>query len=207
MKKREIINSIENPDDQLVADAQAGNLDAEEMIIRKYGGLVRNKANLYYMVGSDVDDVIQEGMIGLFKAIHKYKPDRGASFSTFAEICITHQIITAIRSADRNKHKALNTSVSLNKPLKDENDNMTLEDTLEANKADSPEEALIIKDVTYYILNNGDNIFSDFEIQVLNEYLKGYSQEQIARKLGKGVKSIDNAMRRTKKKIIQYMNE
>ena len=192
-------------DDELAAAAQDGNLDAEEALLKKYKDTVRIKANMYYMAGADEDDLVQEGMIGLMKAIRQYSADREASFGTFASICITRQIISAIRSADRDKHKALNTSVSLSKPLESENEDVTLADTLSSGFGDSPEELLIFKDIVYYILHNGDNIFSDFEMKVLSEFIKGNDYEKIAQKLGKTVKSVDNAMQRTRKKILGYL--
>lgn len=192
-------------DNDLVLKAQAGDLEAEETLMRKYKETVRIKAKMYYMAGADEDDVVQEGMIGLLKAIRQYDADKEASFGTFAGICITSQIISAIRSADRDKHKALNTSISLSDPLKYENDEITVEDTLKTDTAENPETLLIMQDVVDYILHNGDNIFSDFEMEVLNEVLKGKSHEEIASRLGKNLKSIDNAMQRIKKKIIAYL--
>ena len=192
-------------DNDLVMKAQAGDLDAEETLMRKYKETVKIKAKMYYMAGADEDDVVQEGMIGLLKAIRQYDGDKEASFGTFAGICITRQIISAIRSADRDKHKALNTSVSLSDPLKDESDEMTVEDTLRTNMAENPETLLVMKDIAGYILHNGDNILSEFELEVLSEVLKGRNHEEIAEKLGKNVKSIDNALQRTKKKIIAYL--
>ena len=192
-------------DNELVKMAQCGNLDAEEALMRKYKETVKIKANLYFMAGADEDDIVQEGMIGLLKAIRQYDDDKEASFGTFAGICITRQIISAIRAAGRDKHKALNTSVSLNKPMQKDNEDITLADTIKADMVENPEALLIIKDVVYYILHNGDNIFSDFEMKVLNELLKGNDYDNIARKLGKNYKSIDNAMQRTKKKIIRYL--
>lgn len=192
-------------DNDLVRLAQAGDLIAEETLMRKYKGTVKIKANMYHMVGADEDDIVQEGMIGLLKAIRQYDIGKEASFGTFAGICITSQIINAIRSAGRDKHKALNTSVSLNDPLKQENVNITVEDTLGTNTAENPETLLVIKDVVYYILHNGDNIFSDFEMEVLNEVLKGNNYQKIASKLGKNPKAIDNAMQRVRKKIVGYL--
>lgn len=202
MLKNDLLESIANPDDQLAAEAQSGDITAEETLIRKYSYIVTRKAKAFFMAGADADDVMQEGMIGLMRAVRRYDPAKSASFATFAEICVTSQIISAIRSADRIKNKALNTSVSLNVP---ESEGIPLEDTLRANKADTPEEMLLLKDVTYYILNNGDNVFSDFEMRVLNEAMKGYSYDQIAEKLGKTPKSIDNALQRAKKKINAYL--
>ncbi len=192
-------------DKELVLRAQAGDLDAEETLMRKYKETVRIKGKMYYMAGADEDDVMQEGMIGLLKAIRQYDADKDAAFGTFASLCITRQIISAIRMADREKHKALNTSISLNDPLKDEGDAITVQDTLVTNMAENPETLLVIKDIVYYIMHNGDNILSDFEMEVLSEVLKGKKYEEVADKLGKNTKSIDNAMQRTKKKIIAYL--
>lgn len=192
-------------DRDLVLKAQSGDLDAEETLMRKYKENVKIKAKMYYMAGADEDDVVQEGMIGLLKAIRQYDAYKETSFGTFAGICITRQIISAIRSADRDKHKALNTSVSLSDPLKDESGEMTVEDTLRTNMAEDPETLLVMKDIAGYILHNGDNILSDLEMEVLSEVLKGRSHEEIAEKLGKNSKSIDNALQRTKKKIVSYL--
>lgn len=198
-------------DEKLAVMAQQGNLEAEEALMRRYKETVKIKSHYYYMAGADEDDVVQEGMIGLLKAIRQYDPERDASFGTYAGICITRQIINAIRTADREKHKALNTSISLSRPMaalgrtEREYEDITLGDTLKAGAGENPEAFLIIKDVVYYILHNGDNIFSSFEMQVLNELIKGSDYDKIARKLGKNYKSIDNAMQRIKKKVIGYL--
>lgn len=212
MLKKKLINSIENPEIQLAAEAQAGDALAEETLIRKYAGIVYKKARAYFMAGADAEDVVQEGMIGLLKAVRSYDAEKNATFGTYAERCVTNQIISAIRSADRIKHKPLNTSVSLNKPVAQDAAQgtadaaeITLGDTLRTDPADSPDELLIIKDVAYYILNNGDNIFSDLEMQVLNEYIKGFTSGQIAERLGKSSKSVDNALQRTRKKVNAYL--
>ena len=213
MLKNELISSIENPEIQLAAEAQAGDTLAEETLIRNYSGIVYKKARVYFMAGADAEDVVQEGMIGLLKAVRSYDAEKNASFGTYAERCVTNQIISAIRSADRIKHKPLNTSVSLNRLVAQDGaaqgtadgTEITLEDTLRTDPADSPDEMLIIKDVAYYILNNGDNIFSDLEMKVLNEYIKGFTSGQIAERLGKSSKSVDNALQRTRKKVIAYL--
>ncbi|MCQ2547013.1 MAG: sigma-70 family RNA polymerase sigma factor [Clostridia bacterium] len=208
MLEKELLNSIENPDAQLAAEAQAGDVAAEEALIRKYSGLVKSKTKAYFIMGADENDVMQEGMIGLMKAVRKYDSVKNASFGTFADVCVTSQIISAIRTADRIKHKPLNTSVSLSSPIeKDGAEGITLGDTLSANMADSPEEMVVIKDVAYYILNNGDNIFSELEMQVINESIKGYSYDQVAERLGKSRKQIDNALQRAKKKVNNYLWE
>jgi len=212
MLKKKLINSIENPEIQLAAEAQAGDALAEETLIRNYSGIVYKKARAYFMAGADAEDVVQEGMIGLLKAVRSYDAEKNATFGTYAERCVTNQIISAIRSADRIKHKPLNTSVSLNRPVAQDTAQgtadaaeITLGDTLRTDPADSPDEMLIIKDVAYYILNNGDNIFSDLEMQVLNEYIKGFTSGQIAERLGKSSKSVDNALQRTRKKVNTYL--
>lgn len=211
MHKKDLLNSIENPDAQLAAEAQSGNVDAEETLIRKYSNLVLSKTKAYFMAGADSNDVMQEGMIGLMKAVRQYDAGKNASFAVFADRCITNQIISAIRTADRIKHKPLNTSDSLSRPIGTENGEngesggLTLGDVISANQAETPEEMLIMKDVTYYILNNDDNIFSELEMQVLGESIKGYSYDQVAARLGKSRKSVDNALQRAKKKISHYL--
>ena len=212
MLKKELISSIENPEIQLAAEAQAGDTLAEETLIRKYSGIVYKKARAYFMAGADAEDVVQEGMIGLIKAVRSYDAEKNASFGTYAERCVTNQIISAIRSADRIKHKPLNNSVSLSRPVAQDasqggpdSAEITLGDTLSTNPADGPDELLIIKDVAYYILNNGDNIFSDLEMQVLNEYTKGFYSGQIAERLGRSSKSVDNALQRTRRKVVDYL--
>lgn len=192
-------------DQAMVIQAQQGDLEAEEALMRKYKEVVKIKSRYYYMAGADEDDVIQEGMIGLLKAIRQYDPEKEASFATFAGICITSQIISAIRMADREKHKALNTSVSLSKPVGGEEEGVTLEDTLTVSGGESPEALLVVKDLAYYIMHNEDNVFSNFEMQVLNAMVRENDYEEIARRLGRSSKSIDNAMQRIKKKIIRYL--
>lgn len=192
-------------DDELAVMAQGGDISAEEVLMRKYKETVRIKSKMYYMAGADEDDIVQEGMIGLLKAIRQFDPEREASFGTFAGICITRQIISAIRAAGRDKHKALNTSVSLSNPVIDDEDDITIADTLKTNVVENPEELLVFKDIAYYILHNGENVFSSFEMQVLNEFLKENDFEKISKKLGKSIKSIDNAMQRVKRKVIDYL--
>lgn len=192
-------------DQEMVIQAQQGDLEAEEALMRKYKDVVKIKSRYYYMAGADEDDVIQEGMIGLLKAIRQYDPEKEAGFATFAGICITSQIISAIRMADREKHKPLNTSVSLSKPVGGEEEGMTLADTIMASAGESPEALLVVKDLASYIMHNEDNVFSDFEMQVLSEMVRENDYEKIARRLGRSSKSIDNAMQRIKKKIIRYL--
>ena len=201
------MNSVNSnmTDEKLAMLAQSGNMDAEEILMRKYKDVVKVKARLYYMPGADEDDVVQEGMIGLFKAVHQYNPDRSASFGTFAGVCVTRQIINAIRTADRKKYQPLNDSVSLSNPVSCENDTITLADTLSDDSVLDPESIYVLKNVIYYFVHNGDDLFSEFELRVLNELFKGNDYDYIAAKLDRSTKSIDNAVRRIKKKIADYL--
>lgn len=198
-------NYPELTDEQLVNLAQDGDEIAEEFLIRKYKDVVRSKAHQYFMVGADSEDIVQEGMIGIFKAIRSYNKTKPASFHTFAEICINRQIITAIKRATRLKHSPLNTSVSLNKPLSDTEPDTTLEETLSSNSNTDPEALFLLKEEMDYIEGNGAEIFSDLELSVWNEYLKGKSYLQIAEITGKSPKAIDNAIQRTKRKLELYL--
>jgi RNA polymerase sporulation-specific sigma factor len=157
------------------------------------------------MVGADSEDIVQEGMIGIFKAIRSYNKDKQASFHTFAEICINRQIITAIKRATRLKHSPLNTSVSLNRPLSDSEPDTTLEETLSSDSNSDPEALFLLKEDMDYIEGNGAEIFSDLELSVWNEYLKGKSYLQIAEITGRSPKAIDNAIQRTKRKLELYL--
>jgi RNA polymerase sporulation-specific sigma factor len=195
----------EMDDEKLVTLAQQGDENAEEFLIRKYKDVVRSKAHLYFMVGADSEDIVQEGMIGIFKAIRSYNNTKQASFHTFAEICINRQIITAIKRATRLKHSPLNTSVSLSKPLSDNESETTLEETLSSNSNTDPEALFLLKEDMGYIEGNGSDIFSDLELSVWNEYLKGKTYIQIAEITGKPPKAIDNAIQRTKRKLELYL--
>lgn len=189
-------------DEELVAQAQAGDLEPEEHLIRKYKELVRSRSQFYFIIGADGDDVVQEGMIGLFKAIQSYNPDKEASFRTFAELCINRQIITAIKTASRRKHEPLNDSVSLNGPVNEDGKGTTLGEILHARSDMDPEEELLMKDLMETISSNEQNLFSAFEMQVWNEYLRGRNYREIAQILSKSPKAVDNAIQRTKKKIM-----
>lgn len=193
-------------EESLVLLAQEGDDKAEEYLIKKYKEVVKTKSHLYFMVGADKEDIVQEGMIGIFKAIRSYDGTKEASFRTFAELCINRQIITAIKRATRLKHSPLNTSVSLNKPLSEEDASQTLAETLSSGSASDPEAILLLKEVINYIVGNGSDIFSDMEMEVWNEYLRGNSYTQIAKKMGKSPKAVDNAIQRTKRKLNLYFN-
>ncbi len=198
-------------DTELVRLARDGDLAAEEELLRRYKELARTKANMYYMVGADEDDVLQEGMIGLLKAVRQFDPEKEASFRTFAGVCVTNQIISAIRAAQRNKHKALNTSVSLDLSIGKEKaaaqgEQMRLSDTLTASPADSPEQMLVMRDIIECILHNDDKVFSRYELQVLTKRMQGKSAEQIAEELDKKKKSVDNCLQRVRQKVSTYLD-
>ena len=209
--RNEMTKSQKNKDADLARRAQNGDLVAEEELLRKYKSLARSKARMYFMVGADEDDVLQEGMIGLLKAVRKYDESKDASFSTFAGHCVTNQIISAIRAADRNKHKILNDSLSLDESILSGKGNagsgeLHLKDILAANPSESPEQMLVIKDIAACIVNNDDRIFSKYEMDVLRELLQGNDRKQIADTLGKSEKSVDNCLQRVRRKIIEYIS-
>lgn len=192
-------------EEELVRLAQQGDADAEEFLIRKYKEVIKTKARLYFMVGADRDDVVQEGMIGIFKAIRSYDPERKTSFHTFAELCVNRQILTAIKRASRMKHSPLNTSISLNKPLT-EGESDTLAETLSSDSTSDPEAVFLIKEIVDYINGNGSKLFSELELKVWYAYLQGKSYLQIAEEMAKSPKTIDNAIQRTKRKIVAYLS-
>lgn len=194
-------------DEELVKLAQMGDEDAEEYLIGRYKELVKSKSHLYFMAGADREDIVQEGMIGMFKAIRSYEMEKDASFRTFAELCINRQIITAIKGATRLKHSPLNTSVSLSRPMSENDETaQTLAETLSSDSTSDPEALLLLKEVANYIVGNGTDIFSDLEMKVWSEYLHGKSYTDIAKQMGKSPKAIDNAIQRTKRKLSLYFN-
>ncbi|MGI6728573.1 MAG: RNA polymerase sporulation sigma factor SigH [Anaerovoracaceae bacterium] len=192
-------------EEELVEMAKNGNEEAGEYLIRKYKKVVKTKAHLYFMVGADRDDVVQEGMIGIFKAIKSFDDTKETSFRTFAELCINRQIITAIKQATRMKHSPLNTSVSLSKPITEDSRSVTLAETISSDSNSDPEALFIMKEMLSYIEGNGPSAFSDLEYRVWNQYLKGKSYREISEALGKSQKSIDNAIQRTKRKLANYI--
>lgn len=193
-------------DEQLLQMAREGSKTAEEILLEKYKGLAKNKAKIYYIVGADSEDVVQEGMIGLFKAIRNFDPDKNASFKTFADVCINSQIITAIKNANRQKHQPLNESLSINKEM-DESVSNTIGDVLRASRENDPEALTLIKEVVSCLKAYDSGLFSDFEWKVWSEKLKGKEYIEIAQSLGKSPKSIDNALQRIKKKVVAYMEK
>ena len=174
-------------------------------LISKYRNFVRAKARSYFLIGADREDIVQEGMIGLYKAIRDFRNDKQASFRAFAELCVTRQIITAIKTATRQKHIPLNSYVSLNKPIYDEESDRTLLDVLSGVKVTDPEELVISHEEFADIEAKMEDILSELEWKVLMSYLDGKSYQEISQELGRHVKSIDNALQRVKCKLDKYM--
>lgn len=194
-------------DEEIVAMAQEGNKSAEEYLINKYINYVKAKTKSYFLIGADKEDIFQEGMIGLFKAIRDYKNDKLSSFRAFAELCVTRQIITAIKAATRQKHVPLNCYLSLNKPVFDEESEMTLIDILSSLHISDPEEVIISKEERKKMEKKMKESLSDLEIEVLKCYLKGKSYQEIACDLDRHAKSIDNALQRVKRKLEKLLTE
>ena len=194
-------------DEEVVHLCQQGDSLAQEYVFNKYKNFVRSKARSYFLIGADHEDIVQEGMIGLYKAIRDYRPDKLSSFRAFAELCITRQIITAIKTATRQKHIPLNSYVSLNKPLYDEESDRTLLDVIIEGRASNPEELIIGQEDLCSIHAKIDEVLSSLEQEVLRSYLDGKSYQEIADNLGRHVKSIDNALQRVKRKLEKYLEE
>jgi RNA polymerase sporulation-specific sigma factor len=194
-------------DEEVVEFAREGDDAALEYLINKYKNFVRAKARSYFLIGADREDIIQEGMIGLYKAIRDFRLDKLSSFRAFAELCITRQIITAIKTATRQKHIPLNSYVSLNKPIYDEDSDRTLLDVISGSKITDPEELIISREEFDDIEEKMGEILSSLEWKVLMSYLEGKSYQEIAEDLKRHVKSIDNALQRVKRKLERYLEK
>lgn len=192
-------------DEQLVELVHQGNSEALDFVIHKYRNFVRAKARSYFLIGADKEDIVQEGMIGLYKAVRDYKGDKLSTFRAFAELCITRQIITAIKTATRQKHIPLNSYVSLDKPIYDEESDRTLMDVLTGTKASDPQELIINREQFSSIEGKVNELLSDLERRVLALYLDGRSYQEISEQLNRHVKSIDNALQRVKRKLERYL--
>ena len=193
-------------DEELITEIKEHtNSDALDYLINKYRNFVRAKARSYFLIGADREDIIQEGMIGFYKAVRDFRNDKLSSFRAFAELCVTRQIITAIKTATRQKHIPLNSYVSLNKPIYDEDSDRTLLDVLSGAKVSDPEELIISQEEFVDIEKKMEEILSDLEWKVLMSYLDGKSYQEIAAGLHRHVKSIDNALQRVKRKLEKYM--
>lgn len=197
MKEHDFENMEET---QILALAKDGNTKAVEFLLNKYKNFVKSKSRTYFLIGAEKSDIIQEGMIGLYKAIKDYNPESNSSFRTFADLCITRQIITAVKTATRLKHMPLNSYISLNKNVNDESDDTTLE-SIRAICHPDPEEIMINRERLALLQAQLKEALSKYEIAVLNCYISGKSYTETAAELNKNEKSIDNALQRIKKKL------
>ena len=189
-------------DHYLVALAKEGKPDAYDAIVRRYRGFVRLKASSYFLLGGESDDLIQEGLLGLYKAIRDYRTDRESSFRNFAELCITRQIITAVKTATRNKHTPLNQYVSFSQsPAAAGDSDSTLDEILPGPTAFDPVNQVIATEELESLVSCLSSVLSDLESRVLSLYLDGYSYEVIAEKLDCDTKTVDNALQRVKRKV------
>ena len=189
-------------DHYLVALAKEGKPDAYDAIIRRYRGFVRLKASSYFLLGGESDDLIQEGLLGLYKAVRDYRTDRESSFRNFAELCITRQIITAVKTATRNKHTPLNQYVSFSQsPAAAVDSDSTLDEILPGPTAFDPVNQVIATEELESLVSCMSNVLSELESRVLSLYLDGYSYEVIAERLDCDTKTVDNALQRVKRKV------
>ena len=194
-------------DEQVVKLAQDADAQALEYLLNKYKNFVRTKARSYFLIGADHEDIVQEGMIGLYKAIRDFKEEKLSSFRAFAELCITRQTITAIKTATRQKHIPLNSYISLNKPIYEEDSDRTLLDVITEEGLSNPEDMMIDREDLSFIEGRIDQMMSDLEKDVLIRYMEGKSYVEIASEMGRHVKSIDNALQRIKRKLLKYLEE
>lgn len=192
-------------DEAVVEFARVGDGGALEYLINKYKNFVRAKARSYFLIGADREDIIQEGMIGLYKAVRDFRSEKLSSFRAFAELCVQRQIITAIKTATRQKHIPLNSYVSLNKPIYDDDSDRTLLDVISGTRVSDPEELIIHREEFGDIEEKMGELLSELEWKVLVSYLDGKSYQEIADDLGRHVKSIDNALQRVKRKMERYV--
>lgn len=194
-------------DEELILLIQNGDRISEEKLINKYKNIVKLKTRAYFIIGADKEDIVQEGMIGLFKAIRDYKPEKQVTFYSFAEICITRQIISAIKSATRKKHIPLNSYISLNRQVYDEDQEKTYIDLLTDDQISNPEELFIGQEGKNYIEHHINEVLSELECTVLALYLRGNSYLEIAKIIKKDEKAIDNAVQRIRRKVEKILSE
>lgn len=200
LKDRNIFTAL--VDEEVLAYVQEGDTCAAEFLVSKYERIVYKKANTYFLIGSDRDDVIQEGFIGLFKAMYDYDENKRSSFKSFAELCITRQIITSIKSATRLKHTPLNSYTSIYKPVHEEESERMLLDTMIDNNASDPKDYLLQKEQVQVLKDELMKALTKLEWDVLAMYVQGFSYDEVALALNRSTKSIDNALQRVKRKII-----
>jgi RNA polymerase sporulation-specific sigma factor len=192
-------------DSYLVALAKRGSADAYDRIVKRYRGFVRLKASSYFLLGGDGDDLIQEGLLGLYKAIRDYRSDRESSFRNFAELCITRQIITAVKTASRNKHAPLNQYVSFAQTPAGADSETTLEEVLPGPGSEDPSERVIATEELQSLVSCLSSVLSDLESRVLSLYLDGHSYEAVGERLECDTKTVDNALQRVKRKVSLHL--
>ena len=192
-------------DEKLIEKIRLGDSEAQNYLLEKYRNLVSMKANRFFLIGAESDDMLQEGMIGLFKAIQSFDLEKNNSFKTFANLCIERQLITAIKTSNRQKHIPLNSSFSLNVSAYDENTDTTVMEILDTNFVEDPLDTITKKEYIKFIENKIDQNLSSFEKKVLDKYIQGESYITIANKLNSPVKSVDNAIQRIRKKALKYL--
>ena len=196
----------EYSDEDLILQIRLGDLEAQNYLLEKYRYLVSMKANKFFLIGAENDDMLQEGMIGLFKAIQSYDLDKNNSFKTFANLCIERQLITAIKTSNRQKHIPLNSSFSLNKTAFEDDEDTSLLEILDSKFIEDPLDTITKKEYFETIENKIDENLSLFEKKVLERYIQGESYVDIANKLESPVKSVDNAIQRIRKKAIKCID-
>lgn len=194
-------------DEEVLSLIEDGNSRALEFLIYKYKSLVWTKSRPYFLIGGEKEDIVQEGLIGLYKAICDFNAEKISSFRQFADLCITRQIITAIKAATRQKHIPLNSYVSLDKPLYDEDSSWTLIDTIAESTAIDPQTILINHEKFSYVELHLLESLSELERRVLYLYIDGYSYQEISKELQRHIKSIDNAVQRIKRKLERVLNK
>jgi RNA polymerase sporulation-specific sigma factor len=195
-------------DGYLIALAKQGNAVAYDCIVRRYYGFVRLKASSYFLAGGDADDLIQEGLVGLYKAVRDYRTDRESSFRNFAELCITRQIITAVKTATRNKHSPLNQYVSFSSsPAASSEGEPTLEEIIPGSPVHDPVNQVISSEELRALVACISTALSELESRVLALYLDGHSYEEVGRRIGCDCKTVDNALQRVKRKVGQHLAE
>ena len=200
-------SQVEPDDHFLIAMAKSGREDAMERIVRRYHGFVRLKASSYFLVGGDWDDLVQEGLVGLYKAVRDYRTDRESSFRNFAELCITRQIITAVKTSTRNKHTPLNEYVSFaQSPAAGGEGEQTLDEILPGPTAHDPVNVVISSEELHSLVDCLTSVLSELESSVLSLYLDGRSYEEIAGMLDCDTKTVDNALQRVKRKVGAHLD-
>ncbi len=195
------------PDEEIIKLIKLGDKNALNYLLEKYNDIVNMKANKFFIIGAEKEDMVQEGMIGLYKAIKSFDTEKQNSFKTFANLCIERQLITAIKTSNRQKHIPLNSSFSLNTSAYNENDETSIMEILDTKLVEDPLETITKKEYFADVESKIDKNLSDFERQVLNFYIQGDSYINIANKLASPVKAIDNAIQRIRKKAIKCISE